>query len=73
MHLRDFYGPRLIDLRRGRTAGARGIQALSDSNKQYLSTDLLREEPVREDDVSTEAELTSSSALACVGSGCIDF
>ena len=49
------------------------VTVLADSNKKYLSTDLLREEPVREGYVSAETELTRFSALARVCSGCIDF
>jgi cysteine synthase A len=49
------------------------VTVLADSNKKYLSTDLLREEPVREGYISAETELTRFSALARVCSGCIDF
>jgi cysteine synthase A len=54
-------------------ADATVVTVLADSNKKYLSTDLLREEPVREEYVSAATELTSFSALARVCSGCIDF
>jgi len=49
------------------------VTVLSDSNKKYLSTDLLHEEPVREGYTSPETELTGFNALARVCSGCIDF
>ena len=39
---------------------------------RYLSTDLLRQEPVREDYVSSATELTGFSVLPRVCSGCID-
>lgn len=33
------------------------VTVLSDSNKKYLSTDLMKDEPVRENYISPEAEL----------------
>ena len=49
------------------------VTVFPDSNKKYLSTDLLREEPVREGYVSPGTQLTGFSALPRVCSGCIDF
>lgn len=49
------------------------VTVFADSNKKYLSTDLLREEPVRDGYVSADTELTGFSALPRVCSGCIDF
>lgn len=49
------------------------VTVFADSNKKYLSTDLLREEPVRDGYVSADTELTGFNALPRVCSGCIDF
>jgi cysteine synthase A len=49
------------------------VTVLPDTNKKYLSTDLLREEPVREDYVSPYVEITGFTALPRVCSGCIDY
>lgn len=49
------------------------VTVFPDSNKKYLSTDLLREETVVDGYVSPETELTGFSALPRVCSGCIDF
>ena len=38
------------------------VSVFSDDNKKYLSTDLLKEEPVRDDYLSTDIELLSYSA-----------
>jgi cysteine synthase len=43
-----------------------------DSNKKYLSTDLLRHEPAREDYMSPDVELTGFSAIQRVCSMCCD-
>lgn len=43
-----------------------------DDNKKYLSTDLLREEPVRDGYVSPEVELLSYRALGRVCNACLD-
>ena len=43
-----------------------------DSNKKYLTTDLLRHEPVREDYVSSDVALTGFSAIQRVCSMCCD-
>lgn len=49
------------------------VTVFPDSNKKYLSTDLLREEPVRDEYLSRETELIGFRALPRVCSGCIDF
>ena len=49
------------------------VTVFPDSNKKYLSTDLLREEPVREDYLTPQVELTAFRALPRVCAGCIDF
>ena len=49
------------------------VTVFPDSNKKYLSTDLMREEPVGEGYWSPEIELTGFSVLPRVCSGCIDF
>ncbi len=46
---------------------------LPDSNKKYLSTDLLREEPARADYLSPEVELLGFSTLSRVCAVCGDF
>lgn len=43
-----------------------------DSNKKYLTTDLLRREPVREDYVAPDVELTGFSVLQRVCATCFD-
>jgi cysteine synthase A len=43
-----------------------------DSNKKYLTTDLLRDEPPREDYVAPDVELTGLSVLQRVCSTCCD-
>ena len=54
-------------------ADATVVTVLADSNKKYLSTDLLREEPVRDDYVSAGVALTGFRVLPRVCSGCIDY
>jgi len=49
------------------------VTIFPDSNKKYLSTDLLREEPVRDGYLSSETDLIGFRALPRVCSGCIDF
>lgn len=49
------------------------VTVFPDSNKKYLSTGLLREEPVRDGYIAKETELRSFSALPRVCSGCVDF
>ncbi len=39
------------------------VTVFPDSNKKYLSTDLLREEPVKEDFYSTNIELKSFKSM----------
>jgi cysteine synthase A len=49
------------------------VTALSDSNKKYLSTDLLREEPVRDDYLSPKIEVVGYRAFQRVCSVCFDY
>ena len=44
-----------------------------DSNKKYLSTGLLQEEPMREGYLSSHTEFLGFSALPRVCSGCVDY
>ena len=44
-----------------------------DSNKKYLSTDLLRDEPMREGYIAGEVALTGFRVLPRVCSGCVDY
>ncbi|HXJ93720.1 MAG TPA: PLP-dependent cysteine synthase family protein [Terriglobia bacterium] len=48
------------------------VTVFPDSNKKYLSTGLLREEPVRETYLSPEVELTAFRAFNRVCSICVD-
>jgi cysteine synthase A len=48
------------------------VTVFCDSNKKYLSTDLLREEPVKPGFLSPEVELTSFRALKRVCQTCCD-
>lgn len=43
-----------------------------DSNKKYLSTDLLRDEPVRDGYLSTDVEVVGFRALGRVCAACVD-
>jgi len=54
--------------------GARAtvVTVFSDSNKKYLSTDLLREEPVREGYLSTDVEIIGFRAFQRVCAVCFD-
>ena len=49
------------------------VTVFPDSNKKYLSTGLLQDEPIREGYVSKETELLGFSALPRVCSGCADY
>lgn len=49
------------------------VTIFPDTNKKYLSTDLLRAEPARDYYISHGVELTGFTALPRVCSGCIDF
>lgn len=53
--------------------GAVVVTVFPDSNKKYLSTGLLRDEPIRHEYISRETELVGFSALPRVCSGCIDY
>ena len=49
------------------------VTVFPDSNKKYLSTGLLGDEPIRDGYVSQETELIGFSALPRVCSGCVDY
>jgi cysteine synthase A len=49
------------------------VTVFPDSNKKYLSTGLLREEPIRPGYVAPATELLGFSTLPRVCSGCIDY
>ena len=66
----NFVGAMMIQERLGGDAAV--VTVFPDSNKKYLSTDLLREEPVREDYLSPETELATFTVLPRVCSACID-
>jgi cysteine synthase A len=62
-----------IELQARMGADATVVTVFPDSNKKYLTTDLLRDEPVREDYLTPQIEVTGFSVLPRVCSGCIDF
>lgn len=49
------------------------VTVFPDSNQKYLSTGLLRDEPIRDGYVSGETELLGFSTLPRVCSGCVDY
>jgi cysteine synthase A len=49
------------------------VTVFPDSNKKYLSTGLLREEPIRDSYITQVTELLGFSALPRVCSGCVDY
>jgi len=53
-------------------AAATVVTIFCDSNKKYLSTDLLRDEPVRDGYLSPDVELLGFRALGRVCSACFD-
>jgi cysteine synthase A len=53
--------------------GAIVATVFPDSNKKYLSTGLLRDEPIADGYVSQGTRLAGFSALPRVCSGCIDY
>lgn len=53
-------------------ANATVVTIFCDSNKKYLSTDLLRDEPVRDGYLSPDVELLGFRALGRVCSACFD-
>jgi len=67
----NLVGAILLHTRMGGDAAV--VTVFPDSNKKYLSTDLLRDEPVRDGYLSRETELVGFRALPRVCSGCIDF
>jgi cysteine synthase A len=67
----NFLGALDIQNQLGRNAVV--VTVLPDSNKKYLSTDLLREEPVRAGYLSSDVELLSFTAFQRVCSACFEF
>jgi cysteine synthase len=49
------------------------VTVFPDTNKKYLSTDLLRAEPVKDGYLSSQVQITGFTTLPRVCSGCIDF
>ena len=49
------------------------VTVFPDSNKKYLSTGLLQEEPARDGYLSSETDILGFSALPRVCSGCVDY
>jgi cysteine synthase A len=49
------------------------VTVFADSNKKYLSTDLLREEPVRDDYLAPRVEIVGYRAFQRVCSVCFDL
>lgn len=49
------------------------VTILSDSNKKYLSTDLMKEELVKEGYYSTETQFTGFEPIARLGKSCIEL
>jgi cysteine synthase A len=47
-------------------AGSVVVTVFSDDNKKYLSTDLMKEEPLKEDFLSIDVELISYRARRCI-------
>jgi len=66
----NFLGALLLQERLGPEAVV--VTVFSDDNKKYLSTDLMREEPVRAGFLSSELELTAFSATKRVCQTCCD-
>lgn len=67
----NFLGALDVQNRLGRDAVV--VTVLPDSNKKYLSTDLLREEPVRAGYFTPDVELTGFTAFQRVCSACYEF
>lgn len=59
-----------IELQNRLGGDATVVTVFPDSNKKYLSTDLLREEPVRGDYLAPDVELTRFTALPRICSAC---
>ena len=67
----NFLGALQIQNERGGNAAVATV--FSDCNKKYLSTDLMREEPVRDDYESTHIELTNFGVYKRVCDTCCDM
>jgi cysteine synthase A len=66
----NFLGALMTQLDMGHDAVVATV--FPDDNKKYLSTDLLRDEPVRQDYLSTDVELLGYEAFSRVCSTCFD-
>jgi cysteine synthase A len=67
----NFLGALAVQNALGRDAVV--VTVLPDSNKKYLSTDLLREEPVRDGYLAPGVELAGFTAFQRVCSSCFEF
>lgn len=66
----NFLGALMVQNELGRDAVV--VTVFPDSNKKYLSTDLLRDEPVRDDYLAPEVSVTGFRAFQRVCAVCID-
>ena len=46
------------------------VTVFADDNKKYLSTDLMKDEPIKDDFLSTDIELLNIKAHKCIGLLC---
>jgi cysteine synthase A len=67
----NFLGALKVQNEMGRDAVV--VTVFADDNKKYLTTDLLRQEPVREDYLTREVELTGFHAFKRVCYTCCEF
>jgi len=67
----NFLGALLVQNQMGKDATT--VTIFSDDNKKYLSTDLLREEPVKKDYLSPHIELIDFQAIKRVCTVCCDM
>jgi len=67
----NFLGALKVQNEMGRDAVV--VTVFADDNKKYLTTDLLREEPAREDYLSPEIELTNFATFKRVCYTCCEF
>jgi cysteine synthase A len=67
----NFLGALLVQNQMGKDATA--VTVFSDDNKKYLSTDLLREEPLKKDYLSPHIELIDFQAIKRVCTVCCDM
>ena len=67
----NFIGALMVQNELGKDAAV--VTVFSDDNKKYLSTDLLREEPIKNDYLSPGVELKSFDVFKRVCNVCCDF